>query len=131
MTSLARASVEVQYGVSFSPGIGGSAAVAPVAIRQRSNDTVRSPPAVSVTVSVWLPVKRASPSRTLMFGLVSRMFSYLAWRNSSTFQCFTGDEDSIRVDINMGAYEERDVGDDEIPAPFSFALQPAANGYRT
>jgi hypothetical protein len=55
MVSLTSASVEVQYGVSFRPGIGGTAGLAPVAIRQRSNATSRSPPPFSCTVRLWRP----------------------------------------------------------------------------
>ena len=69
MVPLTSASVDVQYGVSFKPGMGGTAALAPVAIRQRSKDTSVSSPTVDLTtaaralvyvalatVLVWAPV---------------------------------------------------------------------------
>jgi len=87
MVSLARASVDVQKGVSFKPGIGSTAALAPVAIRQRSNASSRSPPSFMRTTRLWQFLKRASPRSTMMAGLPCRMPSYLACRSSSTRLC--------------------------------------------
>lgn len=87
IVSLTSASVEVQYGVSFRPGIGGTAGLAPVAIRQRSNATTRSPPSLSCTIRLRLSLKRAEPCSTVIAGLPSKMPSYLAWRSSSTRAC--------------------------------------------
>ena len=75
---LTSAWVDVQYDVSFKPGMGGTAALAPVAIRQRSKETSDSPPALDLTTSVRASLKRASPRSSWMLGLVSRMPSYLA-----------------------------------------------------
>src|SRR5574340_436656 len=69
------------------PGTAGTVALAPVAIRQRSNGTSRSPPVARATTSVWPSLKRASPRTTLMLGFDCRMSSYLAWRSSSTRAC--------------------------------------------
>jgi hypothetical protein len=61
MASLASASVDVQNGVSFRPAIGGIEGLAPVAIRQRSNASSRSPPSRRFHVNERPSVKRASP----------------------------------------------------------------------
>jgi hypothetical protein len=84
MTALANASVEVQYDVSLSPGIGGIDGCAPVAIRQRSNASSRSPPSWSRTTRCQLSLKHASPRSTVTAGVLSRMPSYFACRSSST-----------------------------------------------
>ncbi|CAM7210185.1 hypothetical protein KLMIMMO101B1_29515 [Klebsiella michiganensis] len=63
------------------------AGLAPVATRQRSNATTRSPPSFKRTARLWSSLKRASPCSTVMAGLLSRMPSYLAWRSSSTRAC--------------------------------------------
>src|SRR3989442_11864002 len=43
---------------------GGTAGLAPVATRQRSNITTRSPPSFKRTVRLWSSLKRASPCTT-------------------------------------------------------------------
>ena len=94
---LASASFEVQYGVSFRPGIGGTAGLAPVAIRQRSNATSRSPPSARRTLKVCPFWKQASPRSTVMAGVLARMPSYLAWRSSSTRPCCWASRRSRRI----------------------------------
>ena len=71
IVSLASASEEVQYGVSFSPEIGGTAGRAPVAISARSKTTLCSPPSLSWTVSVFKSLKLALPRSRVMLGLPS------------------------------------------------------------
>ena len=71
----------------FSPGIGVTAALAPVAMRQRSKTTSRVLPSESATDSVSPFLNRASPRSTEIAGLLSRMPSYLARRRSSTRPC--------------------------------------------
>ncbi len=73
--------------MSFRPGIGGIAGLAPVATKPRSNDTCCWPPSASRTARLCLFSKRASPRSTVMAGVFARMPSYLAWRSSSTRPC--------------------------------------------
>ncbi len=82
-----KAEVEVRYGVSANPAMGGIAGRAPVPINARSNLIRRTSPSVVVTSSALAVTNCAVPWIRVMAGLSRRILAYLASRSASTNPC--------------------------------------------